>query len=68
MSDYTRIELEEAQRQIASLISKCEKVRLKLREGTPQSSLLANRIKAFYISSSLIAAKMADDEALGADS
>ena len=66
MADYTKTELEEAQRQIASLISKCEKVRLKLREGTPQSSLLANRLKAFYISSSLIAAAMASDEAPGA--
>lgn len=68
MVDYSKADLEEAQRQITSLISKCEKVRLKLREGTPQSSLLANRIKAFYISSSLIAAKMADDWALDADS
>lgn len=54
MTDFSKTELEAAYHQITSLIGKCEKARMKLREGTPQSSLLSNRLKALYISSSLI--------------
>ena len=54
MDNYTKEELAEALRAISSLISKCDKVREKLREGSPQYSLTKNRLKAFHIASSLI--------------
>lgn len=51
---FTRDELEEALRALDSLIGKCEKVQLKLREGTSQHTLTKNRLKAFYIAKALI--------------
>ena len=54
MGSYTKEDLTEALRAISSLISKCEKAREKLREGSPQYSLTKNRLKAFHIASSLI--------------
>lgn len=66
MEDFSKKELEEALRAIASLIGKCEKVQLKLREGTPQASLISNRLKAFRISSSLISRALEGDETIGA--
>lgn len=55
MDSFTKEELEEALRSIASTVSKCEKVQPKLRHGTPQYTLLERRIKALRIASSLIA-------------
>ncbi|MCB2300822.1 hypothetical protein [Clostridium tagluense] len=54
MDKYTREELVEALRVVFSTISKCEKMQLKFVEGTSQHTLLKNRIKAMYISKSLI--------------
>jgi hypothetical protein len=54
MDNFTKAELAEALRAIASMISKCEKVQKKLDQGTPQSSLIRNRLKALYVASSLI--------------
>ncbi|MEA5015198.1 MAG: hypothetical protein VB099_11610 [Candidatus Limiplasma sp.] len=54
MESFTREELEEALRAIASTIHKCEKVQPKLRLGTSQHTLLVRRIKALYIASALI--------------
>lgn len=54
MEKYTKEELLEALRQISSIISKCEKAQLKFAEGVSQHTLLKNRIKAMYISKSLI--------------
>lgn len=54
MQDYTNEELTEALRAIASTIGKCEKVQPKLKEGTPQHTLLIRRIKALRIASALI--------------
>ncbi|WP_366922795.1 hypothetical protein MFMK1_003272 [Metallumcola ferriviriculae] len=54
MDSYTKEELEEALRAIASTISKCEKVLPKLKQGTSQHTLLIRRIKALHIASSLI--------------
>jgi hypothetical protein len=54
MDSYTKEELEESLRSIKSTISKCEKVLPKLKQGTPQHTLLIRRIKAFHIASSLI--------------
>ena len=54
MDKYTREELVEALRVVSSTISKCEKMQLKFTERTSQHTLLKNRIKAMYISKSLI--------------
>jgi len=48
-------ELEEALRVVDSTISKCEKMQPKFAEGTSQHTLLKSRLKALYISKSLIA-------------
>ncbi|WP_047810290.1 hypothetical protein [Desulfosporosinus acididurans] len=54
MDNYTREELEKALKIVFSIISRCEKTQPKFLEGTSQHSLLKNRIKAMYISKSLI--------------
>lgn len=54
MDKFTREELVEALRVVTSTISKCEKMQLKFTEGSSQYTLLKNRIKAMYISKSLI--------------
>ncbi|SMC49638.1 hypothetical protein [Papillibacter cinnamivorans] len=54
MDSFTKEDLEEALRAIASTISKCEKVQPKLKEGSPQHTLLIRRIKALIIASALI--------------
>ena len=54
MDKYTREELEEALKIVSSTISRCEKAHPKFIEGTSQHTLLKNRIKALYISESLI--------------
>ncbi|MEW9094589.1 MAG: hypothetical protein AB2417_05855 [Clostridiaceae bacterium] len=54
MDKYTEEELIEALRVVSSTISKCEKIQPKFAEGTSQHTLLKNRIKAMYISKSLI--------------
>lgn len=55
MDKYTREEFDEALHVINSIISRCEKAQPKFAEGTSQHTLLKNRIKALYISKSLIA-------------
>jgi hypothetical protein len=54
MVKYTREDLAEALGVVLSTISKCEKIQPKFAEGTSQHTLLKNRIKALYISKSLI--------------
>lgn len=54
MDKYTREELLEALRVISSNINNCEEMQPKFVEGTSQHTLLKNRIKALYISKSLI--------------
>ena len=54
MDKYTNEELEATLRVIISTIIKCEKMQLKFTEGTSQHTLLKNRLKAMYISKSLI--------------
>lgn len=54
MDKYATDELLGALRVVASTISKCEKIQPKFEEGTSQHTLLKNRIKALYISKSLI--------------
>jgi hypothetical protein len=62
MDNFTKEELEEALRAIASTISKCEKVQPKLKPGTSQSTLLVRRIKAFNIASALIKRELGNVE------
>jgi hypothetical protein len=54
MDNFTKEELDEALRAIVSTIAKCEKVLPKLKNGTPQHTLLIRRIKALHIASALI--------------
>lgn len=54
METYTQMELEEALRAIDSTISKCEKIRPKLKPGSSQHTLLVRRIKALNIAATLI--------------
>jgi hypothetical protein len=51
---FNKEELEKAISLLSSTITKCEKMQLKFSEGTSQHSLLKNRIKALYISKSLL--------------
>lgn len=54
MDKYTKEELKEALNVVTSSIKNCEKMHPKFAEGTSQHTLLKNRIKALYISKSLI--------------
>ena len=54
MNKYTQEELEEALQVVSSTIKNCEKMHPKFAKGTSQHTLLKNRIKALYISKSLI--------------
>ncbi len=54
MEKYTKEELKEALQVVSSVIRNCEKIHPKFAEGTSQHTLLKNRIKAMYISKSLI--------------
>ncbi len=54
MEQYTRDELLEALRAVASVIHKCEKAQEKFPEGNSHHTLLRNRLKAMYISKALI--------------
>ena len=54
MNQYTKEELKEALKVVTSSIRNCEKMHPKFAEGTSQHTLLKNRIKALYISKSLI--------------
>jgi len=54
MDNFTKEDLEEALRAIASTTAKCEKVQPKLKEGTSSHTLLVRRIKALTIASVLI--------------
>ncbi len=61
MDNYTVDELEKALKAIASMISRSEKVQIKLKEGSPQASLTRNRLKALYIAASLISEELQGD-------
>ena len=61
MDNYTGNELEKALKAIASMISRSEKVQIKLKEGSPQASLTRNRLKALYIAASLITKELEGD-------
>ncbi len=54
MESFTKEEMEEALRPIASLISKSEKAQLKLTAGTWQHTMLRDNLKALHIASALM--------------
>lgn len=54
MEKYMKEELEKTLQIVVATISKCEKIQPKFAEGASQHTLLKNRIKALYISKSLI--------------
>lgn len=58
MENYTREELEEALRAIASIIRKIEKVQEKPMLGKSQETLIERRLKAMKIASELISREM----------
>ena len=62
MTPFTRPELQEARRAIASLLYKCEKVQPKLSASPSQATLLRRRIEALRISLSLIDRALAQAE------
>lgn len=62
MNTYSNEELMEALKVVISTISKCEKMQPKFPEGTSQHTLLKNRIKALYISKSLITGENVTDK------
>lgn len=59
MDNYTSEELTKALHAVTSIIARCEKMQGKFLEGTSQYTLLRNRIKAMYISKSLLADELA---------
>jgi len=59
VDDYTDDELAEALQLINSTIIGCEKLQPKFAKGTSQHTLLENRIKALYISQTLITSQNA---------
>lgn len=54
MNHYTEKQIQDTLNIIESSIVNCEKVRLKLKEGSASFSLNTNRIKALYISKALL--------------
>ena len=54
MHSFTEQQIKDTLKIIESLIVNCEKVQPKLKAGSPSLSLSKNRIKALYISKSLL--------------
>lgn len=59
---FNKEELIEALDTIHSIIVRCEKSQLKCNEGTSQHTLLKNRLKAMYISNSLLMKENVSDK------
>ncbi|EHL05653.1 hypothetical protein HMPREF0322_03673 [Desulfitobacterium hafniense DP7] len=64
MDDFTRADMEEALRAIASMINRTEKAQEKFAQGTSQHTLQMNRLKALHIASSLIAKGLTENDAM----
>lgn len=54
MTKYSKGELEEALEALNSILGKCEKAILKLRENSAQHTLMTRRINAFRIALALV--------------
>jgi ERCC4-type nuclease len=64
MESYTKEELSEALRAIASMISKTEKAKGNFTEGTSQHTLQKNRLNALNVALSLVTKELADNAEL----
>ena len=62
MDNFTKKDMEEALRAIASMIDRSEKAQKKFTQGISQHTLQKNRIKALYIASSLIKKELAEQD------
>lgn len=58
MSSFTSEELIEAKKSLDSTLSKCEKAFVKLKENSPQHTLMVRRINALRISVNLIESEL----------
>ncbi len=67
MDDYTRDDVQEALRPIASLISKSEKAQQKLAPGSWQYAMLRDNLKALHIASALMNEEADDTDSLTQD-
>lgn len=54
MTKYSKGELEEALEALNSILGKCEKAILKLKENSAQHTLMTHRINAFRIALALV--------------
>lgn len=64
MDNFTKKDMEEALRAIASMTERSEKAQEKFAQGTSQHTLQKNRIQALYIASSLIKKELAEHDAM----
>jgi len=64
MDDFTKKDMEEALRAIASMIGRAEKAKEKFTQGTSQYTLQKNRLEALNIASLLISKELADSNAM----
>ncbi len=60
MDDFTKEDMREALRTIASMIERSEKAQGRFAQGTSQHTLQKNRIEALYIVSSFIKKELAE--------
>ena len=56
---FSSRELSEALRAINSMLAKCQKALPKLREGSPQRTLLVRRVRAFEVAVALLERELA---------
>jgi len=66
MDGFTKTDMEEALRTIASMMERSEKAQEKFAQGTSQHTLQKNRRKALFVASSLIAAELSGSGATDA--
>ena len=59
--NFSEQDLQKAHLALSSIASKCEKSSEKLKEGTPQYSLMRNRLKALHIALTLINKELMTD-------
>jgi len=64
MDDFTKKDMEEALRAIASMIGRTEKAGEKFAQGTSQHTLQKNRLEALNTASLLISKELADSNAM----
>lgn len=61
---YTKEQLEQALKDVSSMIDKCHKIHHKFKEGTSQHTLLKNRVQAMNISRIVLIEEMLNNQYL----